>query len=1058
MSITLAMCLLGGFSLSVDTTVVPITSGRLQALLAYLALHRNDTQPRQRLAALLWPESSQMQAQTNLRTLLHRLQTVLPNLEQLFEIDFQKIAWHSEIQLTLDVTAFENAVRLASLPPVADVAASKTLEEAVTLYSGDFLPECHDEWVLTERERLHTLLYGVLERLVNLLEEHRAYEKGIGYAQQLLRLDTLNEAAYLKLMRLQALNGDRASALRTFHNCSKVLRAELGITPGPMLREAYEQLLHSKSDAELSIEGHSTELQMPLIGRKQEWKRLQTAWQVTAAGQSRVVVLTGEAGIGKSRLAEEMVRWAHYQGITAIASNCYLSEGSLAYAPVISWLRTYPIQSNIERLSIETRSELSRLLPEVLVEHSTIPRPSPLRQSWQRQYFFEALASAVLMGNRPLLLLLDDLQWCPADTLEWLHFLLRYNRKARLMLLATMRTEEVQTKTPLVELLNELQQSGHLTEIALTPLNEAEASELAGHLLGRTLTSTEATTLYMETEGNPFFVVETMRGSFVLDTKASRLPISEVDLPPRVQAVVQRRLDQLTAESRAVLGVAAVIGRSFSFHSLLRATTIGEDALLNALDELWQRRLVREQEADMYDFTHDKLRLMTYAGLSASRKRMLHRRVAEALEAEAALNLDLVSGQIALHYEQGGQLLQAARFYERAAVAAHHLYANESAIDYYKRALALLDGDTETARLCDWLGEILHMQGRYDEAREYWKRAMNLIGSDRLARADLYRKLGNAWRDQYLYDEALRAYNEGYDQLQAIEESDRAVWLCRVQIVFDQIQTHYWLGQSGAMFRLLDEIVPILTQHGSKADQARVGQMRVLAAFRRDRYCPGAEIVEQCHQVLKIHEETGHVQAIPAARFQIGFALLLSNAIAEAEPELLGALALAEKTTDLTLKARCLTYLTFVARKRGEIEQVQRYAERSLHTATTVQMPDYIGAAQANLAWLAWRANKPEDVQQLGAAALSTWQKLPVGYMFEWTARWPLIGVALRAGDLNQITTHARVLLDEYQQRLPVELETALSSALHIGPNGTIEAMQAVFDSVVKFAREQGYL
>src|SRR5713226_6338335 len=139
MSITLTICLLGDFSLAVNNVVVPIASGRLQALLAYLALNRSVPQPRQRLATLLWPESSQMQAQTNLRTLLHRLQTVLPNLDQLFEIDFQKIAWHPEVHLTLDVATFEDAIRLAALYSADDVAVGKTLEQAVMRYSGDFL-------------------------------------------------------------------------------------------------------------------------------------------------------------------------------------------------------------------------------------------------------------------------------------------------------------------------------------------------------------------------------------------------------------------------------------------------------------------------------------------------------------------------------------------------------------------------------------------------------------------------------------------------------------------------------------------------------------------------------------------------------------------------------------------------------------------------------------------------------------------------------------------------------------------------------------------------------
>lgn len=284
------------------------------------------------------------------------------------------------------------------------------------------------------------------------------------------------------------------------------------------------------------------------------------------------------------------------------------------------------------------------------------------------------------------------------------------------------------------------------------------------------------------------------------------------------------------------------------------------------------------------------------------------------------------------------------------------------------------------------------------------------------------------------------------------------VWLSLTQIKFEQIQTYYWLGQHDIIFSLLDEIGPILTQYGSKADQAHLVQMRALALFRRDRYYPGIEVVEQTRLALRMLEEAGQVNAIAAARFQVGFALLLSNTITEAEIELLDALKLAEKMSDLSLVARCLTYLTFTARKHGDIEQVQSYAERSLLSATMVQMPDYIGAAQANLAWLAWRAGNIEAVRQHGAEALSAWQNLPVGYMFEWTGRWPLIGVALLTGDLIEIVTHAQILLDEHQQRPPLALETALASALRIGVHGTIDAMRAVFDPVVALAREYGYL
>src|SRR5260370_11473054 len=226
------------------------------------------------------------------------------------------------------------------------------------------------------------------------------------------------------------------------------------------------------------------------------------------------------------------------------------------------------------------------------------------------------------------------------------------------------------------------------------------------------------------------------------------------------------------------------------------------------------------------------------------------------------------------HNEKGHLPVQDEIYSEGGEGSGRVFYHNATAIGYYKRALALLDGRSEAAHVCDQLGEILHVLGRYDEAREFWKRALSMIGSDRLARAELYRKLGNAWRDQYLYDEALLTYNEAYDLLQAIEAPDKMVWLCRTQIKFEQIQTHYWLGDGGSVFSLLDEIAPILTQYGSIPDQALVGQMHLPTALRRHRYCPGTEVVEQCRLNLKTLEETGQVNAIPAPRFQVCFVLL----------------------------------------------------------------------------------------------------------------------------------------------------------------------------------------
>src|SRR5262249_26042215 len=144
----------------------------------------------------------------------------------------------------------------------------------------------------------------------------------------------------------------------------------------------------------------------------------------------------------KTRLAEEMLAWAGRQGMTTASAHCYTAEGRLAYAPVTAWLRADAVQNSLASLDPIWLTELARLVPEVLTKRPRLPRPMPMTEGWQRQHFFEALARSVLNAHQPLLLLLDDLQWCDPETLEWLHYLLRFDPKARLLLIGTVRSEE----------------------------------------------------------------------------------------------------------------------------------------------------------------------------------------------------------------------------------------------------------------------------------------------------------------------------------------------------------------------------------------------------------------------------------------------------------------------------------------------------------------------------------------------------------------------------------------------------------------------------------------
>ncbi len=355
---------------------------------------------------------------------------------------------------------------------------------------------------------------------------------------------------------------------------------------------------------------------------------------------------------------------------------------------------------------------MARLAPEIWIDQPQTAAPAPLTEAWQRQRLFEALARFIFQHSDPLLLILDDVQWCDSDTLEWLHFLLRFNPKARLLIVATLRQEEMTAEHPLTPFLGHLRYANQLIEIELSRLDPQETTRLATNLLGQEISADLAARLYANTEGNPLFVVETVRaegnrgvegwgsgGEETTNFPTPLLPSSPTPLPGKVQAVIKARLERLSPRAFDLACVAAVIGRAFVLDVLTQASDCDEDTLVRGLDELWQQQIIREQSdqrmggvagADTYDFSHDKLREVAYNSLSPIRRRHLHRRVAEALERLRASQLDMVSDQIATHYARAGQPAQAITYYRRAAAVAHRLSALQVAIAHLNLALALL--------------------------------------------------------------------------------------------------------------------------------------------------------------------------------------------------------------------------------------------------------------------------------------------------------------------------------------------------------------------------------
>jgi DNA-binding SARP family transcriptional activator/predicted ATPase len=696
--------LLGDFSMIyADQQVNSLNTIRLQSLLAYLVLHRDVPQQRQHLAFLFWPDTTEAQARNNLRQLLHQLRQAFPEVEQFLITDKHVLHWHPITPFLLDVAEFEQALTEAATATRGndDLALQSYLEQADNLYHGELLPGCYDEWILPERERLRQLHKQALEHLLRIFEVRGDTATAIRYAQRLIGLDPLSEDLYRRLMRLFALNNDRASALHVYHTCVTTLQREMGVEPDPATREAYERLMQQETPF---IPARAQQMLLAatptLIGRKPEWETLQNAWHHATTVEPHFVLVSGEAGVGKSRLAEEFLLWASQQGVVTAKTRSYAAEGQLSLAPVTDWLRSGGLRTSLRQLDEVWLTEVVRLLPELLVERPDLPHYEPVTEYGQRQRFFEALARAMLVAPQPLLLLIDDLQWCDQETLEWLHFLLRFDPTARLLIIGCARQEELPLHHPLRTFLLHLRTTTDVTEITLQPLDAAETAKLASQVANREFDMDSIMHLYHETGGYPLFVVEIVRADLgqvstsppEADRSHMQLALDDArTLPPRVYAVLAGRLQQLSVSAHEFVELAATVGRAFTLDLLMCVGNADAESAVRALDELWHKRIVREHGTNSYDFTHDKLREVAYAEISAPQRRMLHRRVAQALEAMHADDLDPVSGQIASHYERAGMIEQALPYYQRAAAVARGVYANEDAISLLSRSQALLE-------------------------------------------------------------------------------------------------------------------------------------------------------------------------------------------------------------------------------------------------------------------------------------------------------------------------------------------------------------------------------
>ena len=702
----LEISILGEQRVAEDGRVVAaLHAPRTLALLAYLALHRGAPQQRSHVAGLFWPDSSDTQARTNLRRELHHLRLHLPRAEQCLAVDSATLRWREDAQCRLDVAAFEDAAQRASAA-LADGRADDfchIAREALTTYGGDLLPALYDDWVLAERERLRRRCIWLLDTLVDVYREAGDLGSAIGHARRRVELEPLEERGYQTLLQLQGRAGDRASAIQTYHRCVSVLERELGLDPDPATTAAYQRLLTTEAlprqrppgaaapprprGADPTM-GTTPQARIPLVGRDSEYARLRQVWAQAKRGVAQVAVVAGEAGVGKTRLSQELSTAVRAEAGVVAWARCFAGEGRPALAPVSDWLHTADLRRSVSTLEPASRREVARLVAGPAgdqPDQSPADGWQPLADAWQRHRFFDALARAVIAAGRPTLLVLEDVQWCDDDTLSWLQTLLRVGAAAPLLVLATARSEEIGGHAGADAALRLLRAANTVTDLELLPLDPAGTAALAAQVLGEPPTPEVTGTLHSLTGGNPLFVVEAARGAAL-----GALTGPDVARLPRVHAVLGQRLAQLNPAARQLATLAAAVGHDFSVELLTEASDLDAGDVIEAVDELWRRRIIRELAPDTYDFTHDLLRDVAYDEMPPARRRLAHRRLAQAMELVQPGGGEAGTAALADQYDRAGDVGRAVRYRVQSAQAATSVFANEQAVRQYRRALDLL--------------------------------------------------------------------------------------------------------------------------------------------------------------------------------------------------------------------------------------------------------------------------------------------------------------------------------------------------------------------------------
>ncbi|MDQ2679630.1 MAG: AAA family ATPase [Candidatus Eremiobacteraeota bacterium] len=699
-------------------------------LLGYLLLNANASLRRDALAYTLWPDDTEEAARTDLRRHLNYLKSGLPVAPEdrpWFLADGESVQWNPDSDCSFDVAEFE---RLSSA--VNERAA------AAELYGGDLLENLYDEWLFAPRERLRSLYLDILNGLLLASRSRRDFAQAITYAQRILIADPWREDTLRELLTVRYEAGDRAGALREFSEFQRRLSNEISVEPMPETLSLRNLIL--RNDALPSIQlseaatpqgSETAQISMfPFVGREAELEHLTALWNRAARGRGGLVLIGGEAGIGKSRLVSEFALRAGAQGGRVLVGTT-LSPESFPYEPIVQSLRS--ASPGLSSLDIDAvwLNVISKILPEAHQEQSDSSSPPRLDSQRERIRLFEAMlvCFGALAKSRPVCLILEDLHWASAATTAALDFLARRAESRRILIVGTYREEEAAVGDSLREMRRNLRRENLASHVDLAGLPEASVIGLLDSIPQLAERGGQiAKDAVAESRGNPLFLTEIIRE--LVETGAPGLQAQGV--PRGLSGTIAARIARLSEDAQFLCQIASVVGTVFDIDIVREVIGWPEREVLDALEELLRRQVVHEagkRNAFDYAFSHHLVQRTVYGGVDAAGRVRWHRRAAHALEQIHKSRLEEIAGVIARHFDGAGEPESAAAYYLQAARRALSLYANAEAFTLASRALELT---RENRKRMDLYALCETIQGRQGNRAE---QAVALEEMERLADA-----------------------------------------------------------------------------------------------------------------------------------------------------------------------------------------------------------------------------------------------------------------------------------------------------------------------------------